>query len=299
MVWSTLGLVVTVAVASGAYLYFGRGSGTGDFDGARAYEYALDQCAIGPRPPGSQAGWATGEYIIARLAELGWEVETQEFEYQDVPLRNIIGKFGDGPIVILGAHYDTRPVADYDPNHRDQPIIGGNDGASGVAVLLELADVLRRDELTNEVWLAFFDAEDMGHVDDWPWCVGSTHMAETLLAPPECVVIVDMVGDAQQELYYERNSDPALRQKLWAIAAELGYDQFIPEQRYSLIDDHMPFIEQGIRAVDIIDFDYPHWHTLRDTCDKVSPESLERVGRVLQEWLTRAEGEEEKMEEAS
>jgi len=276
-----------------AYVHDGLGeveerkeAGNGGFDGQRAYQYALDQCAIGPRPPGSEAGLVTGDYIITTLEEWGWEVETQEFEYEGVALRNIIGKLGQGPVVILGAHYDTRPVADQDGDHSMEPIIGGNDGASGVAVLLELAAVLSEDRLTNEVWLAFFDAEDSGRLQGWPWCVGSSYMAGQLTVEPAYVIVVDMVGDREQELYYEGNSDVNLREKLWAIAAELGYEQFIPEVRHTMIDDHLPFARMGIPAVDIIDFDYPCWHTIEDTCDKVSPESLERVGRVVEEYLT-------------
>jgi glutaminyl-peptide cyclotransferase len=260
---------------------------TRGFDGERAYQYALDQCEIGPRPPGTEAGWATGDYIIDRLLELGWEVVTEEFEYQGVQLRNVIGKRGQGPVVILGAHYDTRPVADRDPDPENlsRPIIGGNDGASGVAVLLELADVLSQYELENEVWLAFFDGEDSGHLEGWPFCVGSAYMAKHLTVDPNWVIVVDMVGDADQQLYYEGSSDQALRERLWDIAADLGYETFVPEVRYSIFDDHAPFLSEGIPAVDIIDFDYPYWHTIEDTCEKVSAESLERVGRVLEELL--------------
>jgi len=256
------------------------------FDGQQAYQYALDQCAIGPRPPGSEAGWATGDYIFAQLEELGWDVETQEFEFDGVLLRNVIGNLGEGPLIILGAHYDTRPVADRDPERPDEPIVGGNDGASGVAVLLELADVLAQYELENEVWLAFFDAEDSGRLGSWPWCVGSSYMAEGLTVDPAYVIVVDMVGDRDQQLYYEGNSDVQLRERVWDIAANLGYEEFVPQVRHRIIDDHLPFVQQGITAVDIIDFNYPYWHTVEDTCDKVGPESLERVGRVLEELLT-------------
>ncbi len=255
------------------------------FDGQRAYEYALEQCEIGPRPSGTEAGWATGDYIIARLKDLGWAVETEEFEYQGVQLRNVVGKLGEGSVVILGAHYDTRPVADRDAQHADQPIIGGNDGASGVAVLLELAAVLTQHPLENEVWLVFFDGEDRGKLEGWPFSVGSTYMAEHLTVEPDYVIVVDMVGDAQQELPYEVNSDPILRARLWNIAAELGYEEFVAELGPPIVDDHLPFLREGIPAVDIIDFDYPYWHTIEDTCDKVSGESLERVGRVLEEFL--------------
>jgi Zn-dependent M28 family amino/carboxypeptidase len=112
-------------------------------------------------------------------------------------------------------------------------------------------------------------------------------MAAHLAVDPAYVIVVDMVGDIEQGIYYEGYSDEALRERLWAIAAELGYEEFVPEVGRSIVDDHLPFVNAGIPAVDIIAFPYPYWHTVEDTCDKVSPESLERVGRVLEELLLR------------
>ncbi|MFL7795247.1 MAG: M28 family peptidase, partial [Anaerolineae bacterium] len=204
--------------------------------------------------------------------------------YRDTPVRNIVGRLGQGPVIIIGAHYDTRRSADMED--ASVPVMGANDGASGVAVLLELARTLDRNKLENEIWLTFFDAEDNGRLDDWEWCVGSRYMAQNLAITPESVVVVDMIGDADQNIYYERNSDSVLQVRLWDIAAALGYsDTFIDEYGYAIYDDHRPFIDRGIPAVDIIDFDYPYWHTTQDTPDKVSAESLERVGRVLEVWL--------------
>jgi glutaminyl-peptide cyclotransferase len=255
------------------------------FDGQRAYQHVLAQCDLGPRPTGSAAGWATGDYIIAELEELGWVVTSQEFTYRGIKGRNIMGQQGRGPIVILGAHYDTRPYADYDPVDKNQLILGANDGASGVAVLLELARSLD-EKAENEVWLVFFDAEDRGKLDGWPFSVGAEFFADALEKTPEYVVVVDMIGDTDQKIFFEHNSNPALQEQIWAIAAGLGYQEhFIPDYKWSIIDDHMPFARRGIKAVDIIDFDYPYWHTTQDTPDKVSPESLQRVGRVLEELL--------------
>lgn len=259
------------------------------FDGAHAFQYYLvEQMRLGPRPAGSTANRATGNYILAQLEGSNWKTETQEFVYRNVPVRNIIGKTAEsrGPIIILGAHYDTRKRADRDNAHPDQPVPGANDGASGVAVLIELARTLDVSKLRNEVWLAFFDAEDDGELDGWPWSVGATYLAEHLNSKPEAVVIIDMVGDADQNIYYEQNSDAQLQQQLWSIAARLGYaSEFIAQYKWSMEDDHTPFLQRGIRAVDIIDFDYPYWHTTEDTTDKVSALSLGRVGRVLQTWL--------------
>lgn len=259
------------------------------FDGEAAYEHVIAQCDFGFRPPGSEALRAAGDYIIAELERLGWAVETQEFTYRDTPVRNIIGQLGTGPVVIVGAHYDTRRSADAeDPS---KPVMGANDGASGVAVLLELARTLDQDKLRNEVWLAFFDAEDNGGLDGWEWCVGSGYMAENLIIMPGAVIVVDMVGDVEQELYLEHNSDPALQMQLWDVAASLDYtDTFVAEYKHTIFDDHVPFARRDIPAADIIDFDYAYWHTTRDTPDKVSPTSLERVGRVVETWLEEVYG---------
>ncbi|MGC8879341.1 MAG: M28 family peptidase [Anaerolineae bacterium] len=263
-------------------------SATSRFDGTRAYQFVLEQLALGPRPVGSTAGWKTGDYIIRQLEEFGWDVSTQEFTYKGVKGRNIIGKGGSGPILILGAHYDTRPVADQDPDpaKRDEPILGANDGASGVAVLLELARVLDRSALKREVWLTFFDAEDRGRLNGWPFSVGAMEMALRLTRLPEAMVLVDMIGDADQQIYFEHNSHPKLAAEIWEIAKSLGYEEhFIPQLKYTIIDDHLPFAQRGIPAVDIIDFDYPYWHTTQDNADKVSAASLHRVGHTLQVWL--------------
>jgi Zn-dependent M28 family amino/carboxypeptidase len=264
------------------------------FDGEVAFAHVVAQTEFGFRPTGSEAGWATGDYIISYLEEQGWAVETQEFTYRDTPVRNIIGsspppqgaeeEVDDRSIIMLGAHYDTRSSADMeDPT---VPVMGANDGASGVAVLLELARTLDHDKSLHEIQLAFYDAEDDGQLNGWDWCVGSSYMAANLEVLPEAVVVVDMIGDADQQLYFERNSHQALQHHLWEIAASLGYTEtFIAEPRHAMYDDHIPFARRGIPAVDIIDFDYPYWHTTQDTLDKVSAESLERVGRVLEVWI--------------
>jgi len=278
------------------------------FDGKHAYdEYLHSQMKFGIRPAGSKALRATGDYILNELQKSGWDTETQEFVYRGIPIRNVIGKTGTGkgPLIILGAHYDTRPRAEMDKENASAPVPGANDGASGVAVLLELGRTLDPAKLKNEVWLAFFDAEDNGDLSacdlrivemqmpsescdstPWTWSIGAIHLAEALPTKPAAVVVVDMIGDAKQDIYFERNSDKTLQEELWKLGEQLGYREWlIPEYRWSMTDDHTPFVERGIRAIDIIDFDYPPWHTTQDTADKVSGESLERVGRVLETWL--------------
>lgn len=262
------------------------------FDGQQALVFLQAQMEIGPRWPGSPGHKAVGDYIIGQLTNLGWVVEEQYFEYHDLQGRNIIARAneGQGPVIIIGAHYDTRRLADQTAGAADlqSPVPGANDGASGVAVLLELARTLNLEQIPSEIWLAFFDLEDNGNggLPGWDWIVGSTHMANSLEVHPQAVVVVDMVGDADQQLFYEQFSNPDLQAQLWQIAADLGYsDSFIPMVRHAMIDDHRPFLDKGIVAVDIIDFDYPYWHTVEDTSDKVSSISLERVGRTLAFWL--------------
>lgn len=275
------------------------------FDGALAFEALQAQMNLGPRPTGSAANRQAADAIVETLRGLGWQVEVQDFDAQGLPARNILARLtpqppdsqregaNKPPIVMLGTHYDTRPVADNDPveDRRSQPVPGANDGASGVAVLLELARSLDPAVLHDEVWLAFFDAADGGRIDGREAIAGSTHLASTLRSQPEVVVVANMVGDADQQFYLEGNSTPRYQRQLWDIAKQLGYEaNFIPETKWTIIDDHVPFRQKGIPAVAMVDFDYPFWHTTADTIDKVSPASLERVGRVLEYWLEETRG---------
>ncbi len=258
------------------------------FTGSLAYPWVARQCDLGPRITGTAANRKAGDMFIAELKALGWTVKEQPFTYKDTAARNILAWKGSGPAVMIGAHYDSRKSADQeDPA---QPVMGANDGASGVAVLLELARALDFEKTGYTVYLAFFDAEDNGRLDGWDWIVGSTTMAGQWGAGGEpqltAMVLVDMIGDADQQVYYERNSDPTLSQTLWGIAGQLGYGQrIVPDYRHTMLDDHIPFVQKGIPSVDMIDFDYPYWHTTQDTPDKVSAESLEAIGRTLEVWL--------------
>lgn len=257
------------------------------FTGTLAYSHVTALTDLGPRPTGSEANRAAADYIGRHLERNGWEVTHQDFAFREVSLRNVVGKRGSGPLIILGTHYDTRPVADRDPSDRAVAVMGANDGASGAAVLLELARSLSPEATEGvEIWLAFFDGEDRGELNGWPWVVGSTHMAGSLDRRPEYVIVVDMVGDADQQIYYEWTSSLWLQEKIWRIADELGHgDCFITQHKHSILDDHSPFLQWGMSAALIIDFDYPYWHTAHDTPDKVSADSLQRVGDVLERLL--------------
>jgi glutaminyl-peptide cyclotransferase len=260
----------------------------GVFDGKRALKDIETQLTFGPRTPGSNAHQQTEDWILSELETAGWQVEEQRSEVDGHAIRNLIAKHGTGtPWIILGAHYDSRFKADQDedPAARDNPVPGANDGASGVALLLGLARALPQD-LPGQVWLVFFDAEDQGNLPGWNWILGSRYFAEHLEGKPDGVVVVDMIGDADLHIYRERSSDPALTDAIWGTAAAYGYDkQFQPTFKYNMLDDHLPFLELGIPASLLIDFDYPQWHTATDTLDKVSAESLDVVGTTLYQWL--------------
>ena len=259
------------------------------FDGQRALADVETQVAFGPRTPGSSGHAQALEWMQSELSAAGWDSRIQSAEMLGHPIQNVIAYRGEEPPkIILGVHYDTRMIADNDPDptQRTEPVPGANDGASGVAVLLELARVLPEESVP--VWLVFFDTEDNGRIEGWDWILGSQVFVRELEFHPEAAVIVDMIGDADQNIYIERNSNPKLVKEIWDIASELGYEEsFIPEPKYSMFDDHTPFLQAGIPAIDIIDFDYPYWHTTGDTVDKVSAESLESVGTTLQEWIVR------------
>jgi Zn-dependent M28 family amino/carboxypeptidase len=261
-----------------------------EFDGNQALKDVEYQVSLGPRIPGSKAHDQVVSWIGNQLKEAGWESEVQTTtNLTSSPIQNIVAKRGNqGPWIILGAHYDSRLVADHDPDtsKRNIPVPGANDGASGVAVLLELARSLPKN-LPVRLWLVFFDAEDNGNLPGWDWILGSRAFVNELPGKPDAAVILDMIGDANLNIPIERNSDAQIVSEIWKKAQALGYSQyFIPKFGYAMIDDHTPFLNAGIPAADIIDFDYPYYHTTQDTPDKVSAESLGIVGKTIYAWLT-------------
>lgn len=257
------------------------------FDGNHAHADIQTQLDFGPRTPGSEGHVKIREWMLTELESAGWIVEVHESNRLGHPIYNLVAKRSEeAPQIILGAHYDSRFFADNDPDasKHTEPVPGANDGASGVAVLLELARSLPKD--SPPTWLVFFDTEDQGRVEGWDWILGSRAFAEEIKVTPRAVVIVDMIGDADLNIYFEKNSNIELRQEIWDTAAQLGYENiFIPTEKFSMMDDHTPFLEAGIPAVDLIDFDYPYWHTTQDTADKVSAESLDAVGETLWHWI--------------
>jgi hypothetical protein len=264
----------------------------GTFNAERAFADLKVQCEFGPRVPGSIAHQKTQEYLFATLKKLAQEVALQPFEFSQgnktVKMNNILARFGEGggETLLLAAHWDTRPFADQDPNpaNRNKPILGANDGASGVAVLLEVARALKSNPPPRQVIIALFDGEDYGRTASTMF-LGSTHFARhTGRWKADYGILLDMVGDRNLELPMEQNSwnaDRYLTEAIWRRAEEMGLSAFQRRRGPAIMDDHLPLIRAGVPTVDIIDFDYPHWHTVGDTPDKCSPESLEVVGQLV------------------
>ncbi len=257
------------------------------FDGARAYADVQAQVAFGPRIPGTEAHAQEVAWIRQQLQAAGWQVEIQQAQLMGHPIEDIRAyRSAAAPRYILGAHYDSRIYADQDPDpsKQTQPVPGADDGASGVAVLLELARTLPQNGVP--VWLVFFDAEDNGKIPGWDWLLGSRAFVAGIKVHPQGMILLDMVGQNNLSIPMEGNSDETLRKEIWNKAASLGYGNvFIPRVKYTIEDDHLPFVQAGIPAVDIIDIDYPYWHTTSDLPQYVSPRSLQIVGEVVSGWL--------------
>ncbi len=269
------------------------------FDGEQAFTHLIKQCEIGPRYPGSDEIIICREYIKANLEKSNAKIITQKFsaEINDSKYEseNIIARFfpRQSRRIMLAAHYDTRPWADKDSNidNHNTPIIGTNDAASGVAVLLQIATILNKTQPSEfGVDLVFFDIEDMGsYGSNENWCLGSKYFAENIpIREPEKIILIDMIGDKDLEILMEQHSyhdSPILVNQIWEIAAEKGYKQFKRKLGQLIYDDHVPLLSSGLNAIDIIDFDYKYWHTLEDTPDKCSSESLQIVGQTLIEFI--------------
>ena len=272
------------------------------FDGDRAYRYLVRQVDFGPRVPGTKASLECRDFFFRHFVGLGAEVDSQAFMFfdpysqTDIPLTNVVARFtGSGGIsesIVLMAHYDSRPRTDYasDPELKDKPIDGANDGASGAAVLMELGHLFAQKAPPCHVDLVLVDGEDWGKPHDLDYyLLGSREFARRGIREKyRFGIVIDMIGDSSQEIYREGYSDRccrALNDAVWGAAARLGITTFRDTLKYTIIDDHLSLVSAGVPAIDIIDFDYPYWHTEFDTPDKCSPAALANVGRVLAEII--------------
>ena len=276
-----------------------------NFDENSAYQFLLDQCDFGPRNPGSEGYNNCKEYLIKTLDSYSDTVFTQPFFINDIDdtqydLDNIIAQYNinSNSHLLLGAHWDTRPWADSDLNieKHNQPIIGANDGASGVSVLLELAKIFHYNPPPIRVSIVFFDGEDMGRPGvPKSYARGSQFFAKNLpIEKPDEAIILDMIGDKElhipiERYSYQQNKD--LVKKLWSLANKLNLEAFESRIVHTIYDDHVPLWQEAkIPAIDIIDFNYPnrysnYWHTSQDTPDNCSAQSLGQVGNLLVHYI--------------
>ncbi|MCP4571926.1 MAG: M28 family peptidase [bacterium] len=274
-----------------------------DFDADRAFGLLRAQCEMGTRKPGSPGLEELRQLIESTAEEHGLACVRLCFTATDplgggeIQVCNMVVSAGPsgGERLWLGAHYDTRPVCDRDPDpaRRSEPLVGANDGASGVAVLLHLMEILGRTPPSAGVDFIFFDGEDSGTTGaPGTYCLGSQHLARTwqdmgsplAAGEPRGLILLDMVGEKDLRIPMERYSlawAAAWTRQVFDRAGQLGLHAFVPVPGQPVIDDHEPFLRAGIPAVDLIDFDFPQWHTTADTPEVCAPESLDQVGRLL------------------
>jgi len=291
-----------------------------EFDGNLANESVTTQVNFGPRVPGSNASMELRNWFMETRPEFDWRLDPHVREGYN--LTNLEGKLtpsnstNETPVIVLAAHYDSRDRAerDPDPNMTDQPIPGANDGASGVAVLWELARILPSMNLEHEIWILLTDAEDQGSIEDPSmWALGAKAWAENRTEQDieriDAFLLVDMIGDADLKIYrtYPPSPNNEEGNRLWRAVENLsgplglldgvedcngaiGHDIINFSAMDGVIDDHVPMNDVGIPAIDFIDIRYGvnatawegYWHTHEDTPDKVSSESLAHIGRLLE-----------------
>jgi Zn-dependent M28 family amino/carboxypeptidase len=263
---------------------------TSRFDAARAYEHVRQLVAIGPRPAGSPASEQARRYIMRQLRSMGLTPREQTFQARTpvgaIPMTNVAVTLpGTSPArIVIGGHYDTKRV-------RGFRFVGANDGGSSTAMLIELARVLAARSRAFTIDLVFFDGEEA--VIEWvgtDHTYGSRHyVAEAqrdgTIRSLRAMLLVDMVGDRELRIRRESASTPWLSDAIWASARRLGFGHVFLEEEMAVEDDHRPFLDAGVPAVNVIDFEFPQWHTAGDTLDAVSARSLQVVGDVLLDAL--------------
>ena len=274
------------------------------FDGDVAFSYLEKQCEFGARYPGSKEHVDLKNYFIDFLEDKADSLIVYDYKinhpYQknELTLYNILAKYNleSKNRILLMAHWDTREIADKDEKKENQsiPIIGANDGASGIAILMLLSEIFSNFPLNNiGVDLLFVDGEDMGRNGDLNnYCLGTKLFSKEISMPYyNLAICLDMVADKQPEFkmeYFSYIQAEKQLKEIWSLANSLGYSEFSKILTHPIYDDHRAlYVETGIPSIDIIDFDYPYWHTLGDTVDKCSAKTLAIVGDVICEYLCR------------
>lgn len=281
-----------------------------EFDETNAYNYIEDQLDIGFRIPGTSNSNKCASYFISKFRDIDYDFTyiIHDFEVHSTNCQNILFKLNEdrGEIVILGAHYDSRAKATKDSVDPEEPVPGANDGASGCAVLIELAEKLyqRKENLDCQIWFVFFDAEDQGKdeggygIKDWDWCEGSREFVDDIdnfydskEEDFDCMILLDMVGSKDLQFINEQYSTSSLLEELFEIGRQLGYINEFPlfPLTSSVIDDHLAFIEEMPIADLIINFwnnpNWPYHHTKEDNLSHISKRSLEITGKTIEQFI--------------
>lgn len=308
-VLGSLGMALALAAAPGCQSAEEGAAARPAFDGGAAFSLVEKQVAFGPRVPNTEPHRRMLAFLQEHLAPRADSLSVHEFQHvvaqgDTLRLANVQASFAPAAKsrVLLAAHWDTRPVAEKDPDpaRRSLPIPGANDGGSGVAVLLVLADVLSRVPLPAGygVDLVFLDGEDYGHEPETlaslseDMYLGAKEFARTHASyRPLFGILLDMVGDSDPLFLqegYSLDHAPEVVRRVWATARELGYGDVFQERPMGYItDDHLFLNQAGIRTIDLIDFNYPAWHTHADVPASMSARTLDIVGEVLLELLYR------------
>ena len=275
------------------------------FDANKAYEYIVKQCEMGPRYPSSIGHQNFSKYLKDFLSSKKADtlivydhLVDHPYLDKDITLYNFLLRYNLNLSnrIMLMAHWDTREIADKDPNpeNHNKPILGANDGASGTAVLMVLAEIIENNTLDNiGIDLLFIDGEDMGRAGDIEnFCLGTSQFCEVLPNPiPNYAICLDMVADNNPSFpieAYSYNQAPFLVNEIWSLAHELGYYEFKKDIVRPIHDDHrVLYLNTGIPSIDIIDFDYPYWHTLQDIPENCSIPTLKMIGTLMCEFIYR------------
>lgn len=254
--------------------------------GAKAMEHVRAQVALGPRPSGSPALQKSREYVAQQLRGYGYQVEEDAFEaetpYGSKRMVNLTARKGSGGkgVIALASHYDTKYM-------EGKNFVGANDGGSSTGLLIELARVLAASKGDLDYWFLFLDGEEA--FIEWSTfdsTYGSRHLArrwkqEGVVPKIKALILLDMIGDKDLDILKDTNSTRWLSDLVWDTAIKNGLRGILSPNQSAIEDDHIPFLDAGIPCVDIIDLNYSPWHTEADTLDKVSPESMEKVGRLV------------------
>ena len=274
------------------------------FDGEQAYGYLKQLCALQRRLSGSPGMLAQQKLLAEHFAKCGGAVEFQRFPWphpltgKPVELANLIVRWRPELTerIVLCTHYDTLPYPLRDHRDPQGTFVGANDGGSGTALLMALGHEMPKLACKYGIDFVLFDAEEFMFDENGKFFIGSEHFAQEYAQrkPPyryRWGVLLDMIGDKDLQIYQEKNSvswpeTRPLVDSIWATAARLGVTEFVPEWRHDVRDDHLSLRNiAGIPCCNIIDFDYPYWHTTQDTPVNCSALSLAKVGWVLLEWL--------------